>query len=209
MAIELNESNHTARVDGRDVPRVTTILNAVLGGRGEWASAAMEAGMRRGRLAHELIAAAERGIAPDDPARESDLWPFVESWSRAKAALGRFEALCVEWPVARGRPPRYAGRIDMLARIDGRHALIDVKTGGENRVRDRLQMIAYREAVADTCGIAPTRLLLVYLRPAGCYSISFKIAEIGPHEWPTLTAAWNCAVALYHHIIAIGKEGVS
>ena len=65
----------------------------------------------------------------------------------------------------------YAGTIDRIAKIDGKLAVVDIKTGEPGRVAG-LQLAAYAQLWFEETGVMPRRLLAVQVLSNGTYKVS-------------------------------------
>lgn len=99
---------------------------------------AVNAATRRGTTIHDHIAQLLQGQTPDPTAETA---PYIYAWAGFMAAE-RPEFLAVEQRVLHPEPPMFAGTFDFLARIRGRVALGDVKSGKFKRSMV-LQLAAY------------------------------------------------------------------
>ena len=141
-------------IDGIWYPRVTSIISikakpALLryyGGMRSFKAAdeAKEASAREGTLVHEAVEAIARGQHPV-------IGPLVQPSVDAYLEFARnndIEPLLIEERIV-SREHRYAGTIDMLARVNGVVGVLDIKTGRRIYRDYGLQTAAYIAALRE------------------------------------------------------------
>lgn len=150
-------------IDGVWYPRVTSIVSikakpALLryyGGMRSFKAAddAKEASAREGTLVHEAVAAIASGR--HDVAVDPLVRPSVDAFT-AFLRNNHVEPLLIEERVMHRRH-RYAGTVDMVARVNGVVGVLDIKTGRRIYRDYGLQTAAYMAAVAQRRDLpAPT-----------------------------------------------------
>jgi hypothetical protein len=143
-------------IDGRWYPRVTAIVSikskpALLryyGGMRSYKAAddAKEASAREGTLVHEAVAAIASG--KHDITIDPLVQPSVDAfWAFLRNA--DVEPLLIEQRVVSALH-RYAGTVDMVARINGVVGVLDIKTGRRIYRDYGLQTAAYMHAVSES-----------------------------------------------------------
>jgi hypothetical protein len=147
-------------LDGIWYPRVTSILSikskpALLryyGGMRSFKAAddVKEASAREGTLVHEAVEAIARGEHPNigEVAR-----PSVDAYLEF-ARNNDIEPLLIEERIV-SKTHRYAGTIDMLARVNGVVGVLDIKTGKRIYRDYGLQTAAYVEALRERSDLPP------------------------------------------------------
>ncbi len=187
--IELDQATHTYRVEGRRFVGVTGEMEEC-GLRAE--SFVDDAALERGRVAHALCAAMDRGISgletlPDH--LHADYFGYQLAWSNAKRDLG-LNIQLIEHRVS--DPTRgYAGTLDRTVYWKDRLTILELKTGAINPVT-RLQLVAYGNAYS--AGQVFERIA-VQLKPDGGYRVEhYELASYinDLHDfWSVLrVAAW-------------------
>jgi hypothetical protein len=186
------------------IPSVTTILRETLPKPGlvPWAAGlgpdyarARDEAAERGTVTHQFIAHyLQTGDLLTDPPEKHA--PYL-----AAAARFLFEhdpkPLAVEQLVCHPEM-RYAGRLDLIAEIDGQPTLLDFKTNPNGRVylEAHVQTTAYAIA-ATRCGDPTvTRTLLIGLAGTGEYTVTE-----GVNGWKL----WGAALALYGELHRLQK----
>lgn len=145
-------------IDGIWYPRVTTIVSikakpALLryyGGMRSFKAAddAKEASAREGTLVHESIEAILRGEHPViDPAVRPSVDAFLEF-----ARNNDISPILIEERVV-SRTHRYAGTVDVLARVNGVVGILDIKTGKRIYRDYGMQTAAYVQALMERSDI--------------------------------------------------------
>ncbi len=148
-------------IDGTWYPRVTSIVSiktkpALLryyGGMRSFKAAddAKEASAREGTMVHEAVEAIMRGNHEYKP--DPLIQPSVDAFSEFLRNTD-VEPLLVEDRVV-SREHGFAGTVDMVARVDGRVGILDIKTGKRIYRDYGMQTSAYVHAVSEM-GVVPT-----------------------------------------------------
>lgn len=159
-------------IDGVWYPRVTSILSikskpALLryyGGMRSFKAAddVKEASAREGTLVHEAVEAIAKG---GHPVIGPNAQPSVDAYLEF-VRNNDIEPLLVEERIV-SREHRYAGTIDMLARVNGVVGVLDIKTGKRIYRDYGLQTAAYMQALRENPDI-PTPLTSWVLRLDQC-----------------------------------------
>lgn len=121
--------------------------------------------MERGSAVHELAERYAQGIREDKKGRAIDGLEWVKPFAEWMAVSGAY-ALETEAMVSgliNGH--RYAGRFDLLALINGKRVLVDIKTGGGAKWHPA-QLAAYSMARFDSTGepVNPDSCMILYLQ---------------------------------------------
>jgi hypothetical protein len=145
-------------IDGVWYPRVTSILSikakpALLryyGGMRSFKAAddAKEASAREGTLVHEAVEAIARG---EHPLIDERIRPSVDAYLEF-ARNNDIEPILIEERIV-SKQHRYAGTIDMLARVNGVVGVLDIKTGKRIYRDYGLQTAAYIQAITEDSNI--------------------------------------------------------
>lgn len=138
--LEFDEASHTYRVDGVELPSVTTVLCDV--GVIDYShipGPARAAALLRGRMVHVATHYDDEGDL-DETTVDPAIMPFVEAYRRFRADSG-FRPELVE---RRGynQTYRYAGTLDRTGWIGSARVLVDIKTNCAERWV-ALQLAAY------------------------------------------------------------------
>jgi hypothetical protein len=151
MDINFFKNLNGYEIEGLWYPRVTAIVKVIAKpGLERWLAkqgsvAAMEEKRKKitgfGHLVHDTI---EKILMGEAPQVDSLILPSVEAVSRWLAAH-RVRVLDVERRVV-SRQHFYAGNIDVLAEIDGRFGIVDIKTGAQFWDDYFIQTSAYFQA---------------------------------------------------------------
>ncbi len=147
----------------REVPSVTAILK----GAGLIDTDFMtEYGRTRGSYVHEATALFDREEL-NESTLAPVLLPYLNAYKAFRAELG-FEPIHIERPLGadlRG----FAGTVDRIGMMNGRRALIEIKTSVEYAWH-KLQDAAYK-TLAEINGIRVDDRYALYLRPEGDYRL--------------------------------------
>jgi len=165
--IEFDEKKHQYKVDGKVVPSVTEILEHLTAvGYGKVNPAILDEAKERGTAVHELTEAIDLGFPPEyiDPA--------IEGY--AVAYLKFLEDYDVEWDYVEHRfyEPKmgFCGTIDRVGKIDGKDAILDIKTTSSPSVDQKIavccQTAAYDFGLGSEDGFDRYAL---YLHSDGTY----------------------------------------
>ncbi len=142
-----------------------TIPDDELAGRlallGLGASAARDAGAYRGHLIHSVFETLAAGDEPPNPAEFPDVArPWLQGATRAWLLMAP-EVEIVEGAVVNSEHG-YAGRFDLIARIDGKRTLVDYKTSARGKVFDGAHYQTKLYAMAlEQSGIEPVEDVLI------------------------------------------------
>ena len=175
MTLDFNEENHSYTLDGRPVPSVTEIVGLITARKYAETNAAMMAqAQRRGTEVHELCEAIDCGVDPEELEIAPELVGYVNAYLTFLRDY-RPEWEYIEKPVY---TLDYAGRIDRVGTIDGKTAIVDIKTTANmdrlSRIALLLQLFLYREAFnfsVSAPGPAVKTMMGVQLKKDGTYTV--------------------------------------
>ena len=152
--------------DGGRSPSVTTILKAAGYIDDRWMT---EEGRERGSAVHELCERYAMGERFDKKGRELASLEYVNAfanWMRDTSAYA-ITTECIIHHTLCGRP--YAGRFDLLAEIQCKRRLVDLKTGAKAKWH-KIQIAAYALAkFNDESLVNPDQCSCLYLKADGNY----------------------------------------
>ena len=152
--------------DGGRSPSVTTVLKAAGYIDDRWFS---EEARERGSAVHTLCERYANGERFDAKGRELASLEYVNAfaaWMRDTRAYA-ITTECIIHNNLNGRP--YAGRFDLLAEIEGKRRLIDLKTGAKAKWH-KIQISAYAlSKFDDESPVDPDQCACLYLRADGSY----------------------------------------
>lgn len=171
--LEFAEASHTYLLDGIIVPSVTQVLSRMF--PEEYARVSQEtlaAAAERGTAVHKSI---ENYCKGQDDGTEA-VWDF----KRLQKRHG-IEPLANEIPVI--IDGRIAGRLDMIAEIDGETAVADIKTTATlNKEKLALQLNLYKIGAEQCMDIEPiTKLYGIHIRDGKAKLVEVPILE--GNEW--------------------------
>lgn len=189
--LAFDPETHRYTFEGKPLPAVTKVLQIL-----ERRSAPLEllefAG-ERGRAVHEACELDDRNDL-DEATVDPIIRPYLEAWRSFKRGVG-YEPVEIELAVANGRYG-YAGTLDRVAVVNGKAAVLDIKTGSAVPLYAGPQLAAYQEAYAWVVGAAlvkrpaqlPTRRYAVWLRDDGRFHL---IKYDSPEDWGVFRSALN------------------
>ena len=189
MKIIRNPDFASYTVEGKRLPGVTSIIKTVYNEQ-QWGT---EAAKTRGIAVHQ----ATRFYDEDGPGFEQNLTapidesirPYVDAWIRFRKDKN-FQPEAIEMSMAVPRL-NYAGTVDRFGKLDGKNALIDIKTGTPT-IWTALQTIAYAHPLAEPCA-----RVIVQLKETGRYNlIDHPILEWRP-DWDM----WLTTLKAYRWIL--------
>ena len=169
--LRFNVERHTYSLDDMRIQSVTQVIAPFLP-YDNVPREIREQALTRGDLVHSLTVLAEKGRSWRDDAKETELEGYVDAWLRFLEVVEP-TILDVELRVYHSKY-RYAGTLDRLAKVNGRVAVIEIKTGG--LVPEYAwQTAAYQEAHNDGLVTNQERALdryAVKLNADGSYRIT-------------------------------------
>ena len=134
--ITYDDSSHAYTVNGKRVPSVTEITSVLTAGKyGEVNAAMLQQAQRRGTEVHELCEAIDCGIDPEELEIAPELVGYVNAY------LAFLRDWRPEWDYIEKMVwcSDFAGRADRIGRINGKTAILDIKTTSS---MDRLSKLA-------------------------------------------------------------------
>ena len=157
MKIDFNEDKHEYSVNGVKVPSVSEILAPLNADRyGEINQAVLRSAAERGKAVHELCEAIDYGIDTDED-EMPEIQGYVDAyyqflfdhdveWSMVEQIVACYRGI-------EGEPPIYAGTIDRFGIVDGKAAVVDIKTYAsmttEAQMTASCQTALYRDALLN------------------------------------------------------------
>lgn len=165
MKIEFDAEKHEYTVGGVKIPSVSEILTPLNAERyGNINAMVLQEAARKGTAVHEATEQIDYGLEPEEN-------PEIEGYLEAYYSF-LFDHYCdwqmIEQPVAcyrgvEGEPPIYAGTIDRFGIVDGKVAVLDIKTYAS--MTTEAQMTA-------SCQTALYRLALLNGKPGDLFLAS-------------------------------------
>lgn len=214
MKIDFNEEKHEYTVGGEHIPSVSEILAPLNAER--YASInpmVLQDAARRGKAVHELTEAIDYGLDPEEI--DPDLDGYVDAyyqflfdhdveWSMIEQIVGNYRT--------EGEPPLYAGTVDRVGVVDGKLAVVDIKTYAsmttESQMTASCQTALYRSAIEDAYD-EPHKRYILHLRKDGTY----RLIDLGEFDrkrgWNGNAVAWEL-YEIYRQkaeCLAAGKRG--
>ena len=177
---EVNATNsydpatHTYRIDGVAVPSVTQVVDVITASeRSAINPAVLAQAARRGTLVHEYTESIDYGIPLEEIEIEPALAGYVQSWLRFKRDW-LFTPLHIEKPLYDAEAG-YAGRIDRIGTVNGRSAIVDIKTTTNfdrmAKIALACQLAGYERLCMDEIISAPYSKYGVQLKKDGTYTV--------------------------------------
>ncbi|MFB3816179.1 MAG: PD-(D/E)XK nuclease family protein [Candidatus Methylomirabilales bacterium] len=192
--MQIETTDTTYRIDGREFPRVTSVLGIVRPDLKEIPADVLAQAAARGRAVHKGVwALCGGGGGLYWPSVQAELVPYLRAFEAAQAALG-FTVIGKEQLVV-SAVFGYAGRADLIVEWGGRFGILDLKTSAEPHPAYRLQVSAYVEAYRETSGTRKRlHRWILYLKGTGRYRLD--ACEDTTHEadfkvFTNVLAAWR------------------
>ena len=158
MKIDFNEEKHEYSVNGVKVPSVSEILSPLNADRyGDINPAVLRAAAEKGTAVHEMCEAIDYGIFTSE--MEDEMPPELEGYVNAYFQFlfdhdvywEMVEQIVACYRGVEGEPPIYAGTIDRFGIVDGKAAVLDIKTYAsmttEAQMTASCQTALYRDAI--------------------------------------------------------------
>ena len=179
--LTFDAGNHEYKVDGVIVPSVTQIINSVAAERWENIDAdKLEYACQRGTAVHLITELHDLGTL-DESSVDPKLQGYVSAY---KAFLADIKP---SWGLIEHKTysdmPRYAGTVDRFGTVNGKKAVLDIKTGVKSKYTG-LQLAAY----AHMIGEKKAKRYGLYLGGDGKYSlVEYKDAN----DWNVFLSCLN------------------
>lgn len=148
--LTFDPATHSFTLDGLPIPNVTGVLAPLVDHDTSYYMY-LESARRRGIAVHEaterydrLRGALKSAWRPDDNSMAEVVAPYLAAWQKFLDDTG-FEVHSIEELVASKRH-RYAGILDRLGVLNGRRAVIDIKTTAAIKPVMGIQLAAYQAA---------------------------------------------------------------
>lgn len=158
------EEGHRYFLGDQELPSVTTVITAVLGGTITVSPEAWKMAGERGTAVHKACELDDLGTLDESTVGEE--WPYLDAYRKFKS-----EHAC-EWDGIERRHYHevynYAGTIDRMGTLDGRRSILDIKTGLRSPLHD-IQLAAY----SMLAGFSPANWnrIILHLHSNGDYAI--------------------------------------
>ncbi len=149
MSLDFDPATHSFTLDGLAIPSVTGVLGPLTDGDISYYMY-MESARRRGVAVHEAterydrMRGASETWKPEMWSQDPTVGPYLAAWQKFLADTG-FEVHAIEEQVVSKRH-RYAGILDRLGVLNGRRAVIDIKTSVAIKPVMGIQLAAYQAA---------------------------------------------------------------
>lgn len=188
--LAFDAETHRYTFEGKPYPSVTRVLRLIEDFTGVPAEA-LDFAAQRGIAVHDACAYDDLGDLADDTVDEI-VRPYLDAWRSFKADAA-FEPIEIELPVVHGGL-EYAGTLDRVGLVNGKPAVIDIKTGSVLPLGAGPQLAAYAEAYAWMVGAAlvkrpsqlPRRRYVVWLKGSGKYQL---VKYDSPEDWGVFRSA--------------------
>lgn len=192
MSFEFHEDEHMFLLDGKRLPSVTELLGPLQEELFKAiAPSVLKAAADRGTAVHEICEAMDYDLDYEDLIAP-DLVPFVDAYDDFLMDHD-VEWLGIETPVHFFE--QYAGIVDRFGYIDGKPAVLDIKTvqspAVEQKVAVSCQLYAYDRAIKAcfNCFDRPAEHYALYLKKDGSYKL-FDCREFAARDDFEPSAIW-------------------
>ena len=157
MKIDFNEEKHEYTVGGVHIPSVSEILAPLNAERyGKINPAVVQQAAERGRAIHGITEQIDYGLEPDEDEVEmvegyidayyQFLFDHEVEWSMVERIVACYRGV-------EGEPPLYCGTVDRFGIVDGKAAVVDIKTyasmSTESQMTASCQTALYRDALLN------------------------------------------------------------
>lgn len=170
MNFSFDETTHTYRMEnGEILPSVTSVLKD-MGFYGNAEAWFTEESATRGTYIHRLIQYYLEGTL-DECTIDDALLPYFHAWQHFEADTG-FAPMEIEKAMV-SETHRFAGTVDYVGVINGKCAVIDLKTSTAAAPAEQLQTAAYRQLLQENPGqvMQPTHRFSLHVSSAGKYKL--------------------------------------
>ena len=201
MTLTFNEETHEYRLDGELVPSVSELLRPITSE--QFAAISPEVlriAAERGTEVHEICQSIDYGLDIDPAEATPDVWGYVEAYQQflydhAVEWYGIEEmGACTDFPVD------YAGTVDRWGMVDGKLAVVDIKTVAqpsiEQKIAVTLQTYMYDWMVGEKHDTTIEKIYALYLKKDGDYTL-MDCDEFASKEKMTPFAFIHDLMALY------------
>ena len=176
MNLTFDKETHTYRIDGAAVPTVTEIVSPITAQKYKADNPILiEQAKRRGTAVHEYTQLIDLGCPLDAIDIEPELCGYVKAYLEFLHDYSP-DWTAIEKPVVHPQH-LYAGTLDRLGTVDGKPALLDIKTTAQMDRLSRLALAFQLELYSDCLEVKPERLYGLQLKKDGNYKL-FNAAEI-------------------------------
>lgn len=180
MSVYLDEVRHEYAIDGVRVPSVTQVLQQ-LHDFSHVPADVLEAKRELGTAVHLACELDDGGDLVEESVHAS-VRPYLDAYRLFKSQKVT-EVIAAE-QIVHHPAMRYAGKLDLLARIEGYRWVIDFKTPLVIHPAVGLQTAGYAGAL-QSAAAGPLRRAALQLKPDGTYRLhEFR----DPNDWPTFVA---------------------
>ena len=204
--IEFDAEKHQYRVDGEVKPSVTEILEHLTApGYGKVNPAILEEAKARGTAVHELTEAIDYGMPPEEI--DAGLAMYALAYLRFLADYD------VEWEFIEHQfyEPKmgFCGTIDRVGKIDGRDAIVDIKTTSSPSTEQKIAVCCQTAAYAigflgNNPIVTADERYALYLRSDGSYEL-FNCREWEAQKGFSSSALFEDLCNLHKRLTSIKK----
>ena len=201
MKIDFNEDKHEYSVDGVKVPSVSEILAPLNADRyGEINQAVLRSAAERGKAVHEICEAIDYDLFTSE--MEDEMPPELEGYVGAyfqflfdhEVYWEMVEQIVACYRGVEGEPPIYAGTIDRFGIVDGKAAVVDIKTYAsmttEAQMTASCQTALYRSAIEGAYD-EPIKRYILHLKKDGKYRLIDLANFDEKRGWNGTAVAWE------------------
>lgn len=194
--LNFDHLTHTYDVDGDVYSSVTTVLKNMGFIDDKWFTAEAR---DRGSAVHEMTYGIDVGDFALDDFADSPHFGYVQGWDKFKKDfdIEILEAEKIVWSITW----RIAGTLDRIVKMNGKQALIDLKTGGHS-FANGLQLAAYD----DIGGVNAEDRMIVHLHDNGTYTLGVADKKIGPFNSKSWDTMWGVIRAADYYRREYGKS---
>lgn len=187
--VDFDSDFHEYTINGRVIPSVTQILkNAGYIDDRFFTAEARD----RGTAVHELCRRYAEGVRTDALDRPLENLEYVNAFALWMKQNHVYVIKSESTVYGIENSKEYAGRFDILAEINGKKVLVDIKTGGKIKWHS-LQLAAYAMARFENGDkVNPDRLMDLYIKKDGKFTESY----INPVELPSCIKEFKNALYL-------------